>query len=277
MLLLAGSAVPQDEARSLRPAALRTAAERGDAEAQYQLALAYLARGGPAGEREAVRWLKAAARQRHAAAQARLARIYAEGDAVRSDPRAAEALLPESTRLLEDAAAQGQPDALLGLARGARGGPGRLARPRRGPPAAPRRRGEGPAGGGVPPGRPLPGGQAGSPGRGRGATVAPLRRREGARGGAARPGPPARRDAGGAGDETEAVRWFRAAAEQGLPAAQYELGQACAHGVGVAARRGSGGALVPLGRREGPPRRDVQPRLDAGQRIRRAARRARPR
>jgi hypothetical protein len=31
----------------------------------------------------------------------------------------------------------------------------------------------------------------------------------------------------------DAVRWFRAAAEQGLPAAQYELGQALAHGAGV--------------------------------------------
>ena len=199
VFLLAASAVPQDEARPPGPAALRTAAERGDAEAQYQLALAYLARGGAAGEREAVRWLKAAARQRHAAAQARLARIYAEGDAVRSDPRAAEALLPESTRLLEDAAAQGRARRAAGAGPSARGGPGRLPRPRRGPPAAPRRRGEGPAGGGVPPGRPLPGGPAGSRGRGRGAKVAALRRREGVRGGAARPGPATRRDAGRGG------------------------------------------------------------------------------
>ena len=117
MLLLAARGEPPEEARAPSPAALRTAAERGDAEAQYELGLAYLARGGAAAEREAVRWLRAAARQRHAAAQARLARVYAEGDAARRNPRAAEALLPESTRLLGDAAAQGDPDALLGLAR----------------------------------------------------------------------------------------------------------------------------------------------------------------
>ncbi|HEX9188364.1 MAG TPA: hypothetical protein VGB87_14895, partial [Vicinamibacteria bacterium] len=111
-LLAAGA--PAEEPVSL--AALRTAAERGDAEAQYRVALAYLERGGLAAEREAARWLKAAARQRHAAAQARLARLYVEGVAAKRDPRAAAERVPEATRLLEDAAARGEPGALLGLA-----------------------------------------------------------------------------------------------------------------------------------------------------------------
>jgi hypothetical protein len=123
-VLLAADATPPDEARPLRPAALRTAAERGDAEAQYQVALAFLARGGRAGEREALRWLKAAARQRHAGAEARLARLYTDGLAVRTDPRAAAVLVPESTRLLQDAAAQGEPEALLGLAEAREAGRG---------------------------------------------------------------------------------------------------------------------------------------------------------
>src|SRR5262245_2754257 len=107
-----GSAPPtpaEEPVAAPNPRALRSAAERGDAESQYKLALSYIAKGGPRNDREAVRWLRAAVGQHHAAALARLGRMYAEGRGVPADPR-------EATRLSTQAAQAGDPTGLLQLA-----------------------------------------------------------------------------------------------------------------------------------------------------------------
>jgi TPR repeat protein len=66
--------------RTESPASFREAAERGDAEAQFKLGMAYLiGLGVKQDEAEAVKWFKKAAEQRYAEAQFVLGMMYEEG------------------------------------------------------------------------------------------------------------------------------------------------------------------------------------------------------
>ena len=55
-------------------------------------------------------------------------------------------------------------------------------------------------------------------------------------------------------NEPEAASWYRKAAEQGYPAAEYDLGRMLADGRGVAEEWGRGRSVVPAGRRKGNTR-----------------------
>jgi hypothetical protein len=72
--------------RTESAASLRKAAERGDAEAQYKLGLAYFeGEGVRQDQTEAVKWFRKAAEQGHANAQSNLGAAYFEGDGVKQD------------------------------------------------------------------------------------------------------------------------------------------------------------------------------------------------
>ena len=83
-----GQGVPQDETEAVRW--FRLAADQGDAAAQFDLGLLYQSgRGVPQDETEAVRWHRLAADQGHAAAQVSLGFAYADGLGVPQDRVAA--------------------------------------------------------------------------------------------------------------------------------------------------------------------------------------------
>ena len=68
------------------PEAIRQAAEKGDAEAQFNLATMYTnGEGVTKDDAEAVRWFRRAAEQGHAAAQYNLGVSYANGEGVTKD------------------------------------------------------------------------------------------------------------------------------------------------------------------------------------------------
>ena len=65
---------------------LRARAEQGEADAQFDLGVAYAAGDGvPEDEAEALRWYRLAADQGHAAAQTRVGTMYANGRGVPRD------------------------------------------------------------------------------------------------------------------------------------------------------------------------------------------------
>ena len=70
-------------------------------------------------------------------------------------------------------------------------------------------------------------------------------------------------------DEAEAVRWYRLAAEQGQAYALFRLGRMYDKRAGRYQGRGRSGALVPAGRRAGPPPCAVHPRGQVRHRARR--------
>src|SRR5690606_15490004 len=83
----------------------REAAEAGNAEAQYQLALLYyLGRGGIAEDHAAAaEWFGRAAKQGHAKATMRLGDLYAKGQGVPQDYERARELLRSAVPGLKDA------------------------------------------------------------------------------------------------------------------------------------------------------------------------------
>ncbi|GHU34047.1 hypothetical protein AGMMS50256_27150 [Betaproteobacteria bacterium] len=83
----------------------REAAERGDAQAQYQLGLLYSGgQGGAQNHAEAVAWFRKAAEQGAAASQYRLGRAYARGLGVERN-------IDEALKWLRKAAEKGDSDA----------------------------------------------------------------------------------------------------------------------------------------------------------------------
>jgi TPR repeat protein len=83
-----GDGVPRNPARGV--ALLRPAAEAGDRDAQFMLALAYRSgQGVAASDAEAARWLDRAARQGHVQAQYLLGLAYLRGRGVAADPKTA--------------------------------------------------------------------------------------------------------------------------------------------------------------------------------------------
>lgn len=83
-VLLTGCSPPGDDSEVSR--ALRSSAEQGDAEAQFDLGLMYALGDGVAqDDAEAVRWYRLAAEQGHAPAQYSLGAMYAMGEGVTQD------------------------------------------------------------------------------------------------------------------------------------------------------------------------------------------------
>ena len=91
--------------------AYRTAAERGDAEAQYYLGACYLLGDGiPEDKAEAVKWLHKSAEQGHVKAQYQLGMSYFFGDGVPEDQA-------EGVKWFHKAADQGYDKAIEALRR----------------------------------------------------------------------------------------------------------------------------------------------------------------
>ncbi len=83
-VLLTGCSAPGHDSEASR--ALRSSAEQGDQEAQFDLGLMYdLGDGVPEDDAEAVRWYRLAAEQGHAPAQYSLGAMYAMGEGVTQD------------------------------------------------------------------------------------------------------------------------------------------------------------------------------------------------
>ena len=83
------------EAQTPEIDALRTAAEQGDADAQYTLGVMYATgRGVPQNDGEAARWVRLAAEQGFAEAQGLLGTAYASGQGVPQDDIQAHMWLP---------------------------------------------------------------------------------------------------------------------------------------------------------------------------------------
>jgi len=81
---VAGLGVPQDDAEAVRW--YRLAAEQGDADAQFNLGVMYdSGKGVPLDDAEAVRWYRLAADQGYDAAQYNLGLMYANGTGVPQD------------------------------------------------------------------------------------------------------------------------------------------------------------------------------------------------
>ena len=79
-----GIRVPEDDAKAVHW--YRKAAERGDAEAQYELGLMYdYGEGVPEDDAMAVHWYRKAAEQGDADAQTKLGLMYAKGEGVPED------------------------------------------------------------------------------------------------------------------------------------------------------------------------------------------------
>lgn len=79
LLITACSASTKQKLTGEMPSPYRTSAEAGDAEAQYQLGLAYAANTGSGKHRGyAIYWLCSAAVQGHASAQYELGQLYAD-------------------------------------------------------------------------------------------------------------------------------------------------------------------------------------------------------
>ncbi len=77
----------------------RAAAERGNAQAMWNLGVNHLGtKGGRRDPEQALRWLREAARRDHALASWALARLYLAGTLVERDPREALDLLERSAR-----------------------------------------------------------------------------------------------------------------------------------------------------------------------------------
>lgn len=88
----------------------RAAAERGNAQAMWNLGVNYLGtKGGKRDPEQALHWLREAARRNHALASWALARLYLAGTLVERDPR-------EGVDLLERAARAGSRSAVETLA-----------------------------------------------------------------------------------------------------------------------------------------------------------------
>ncbi|MBF0155114.1 MAG: SEL1-like repeat protein [Magnetococcales bacterium] len=104
VLYATGQGVPRNHEKSLHW--YRMAAQQGHAIAQYNLGgLYYQGQGVPRDEREAAKWYRISAQQGYAAAQYNLGRMYAVGEGVSRD-------LAQAHHWLDLAAAQGDGDAM---------------------------------------------------------------------------------------------------------------------------------------------------------------------
>ncbi|MDR1828691.1 MAG: SEL1-like repeat protein [Methylobacteriaceae bacterium] len=204
-VFLAGDGVVRDEPRAVDW--LRRAAEQGHPGAQYALGVIYGRGEGVGGEKvEEASWYRAAAARGNADAQNNLGWMYLTGEGVAREPAEAE-------HWFRQAAEQEHPAAEFNLGMMYDSGDGVLRDK-----AEARKWFKLAAAQGYPAARRKLNGVGGEPGEGAGA-MSPRRRAN----------PP-----GDSADMVEAASWFRKAAEQEYPAAQFSLGVLYCRGEGVA-------------------------------------------